>query len=108
MFGSALRAFREGLGLKQTQLAVAAGIRPHTLWRHEAGHYRPNVVTMEKLANAMARLSQQPITVGDLIALIPENEKSRAAHGPTLHARISKSKRGRKAGKAKGRQRGAA
>ena len=83
------------LGLRQSDVAVAAGIRPHTLWRHEAGQHMPHIRTMERLAKAFSALAKQEITLGTIAAL----GSGQAPHRPTVLSRISKSKRTRKGGK---------
>lgn len=52
-FSERLRSRREELGLRGVDLAEAAHIRPHTLWRYEAGKSRPGTDSLERLASAL-------------------------------------------------------
>ncbi|MCX4970052.1 helix-turn-helix domain-containing protein [Streptomyces sp. NBC_00654] len=51
--GSAVRARRESLGLTQTQLGQAAGLRQSAVARFEAGGTMPTLPLLERLAAAL-------------------------------------------------------
>jgi Predicted transcriptional regulators len=39
--------------MKQTELAAAIGVRPHTVWRYEAGENQPNDGKLDAIAEAL-------------------------------------------------------
>jgi transcriptional regulator with XRE-family HTH domain len=52
--GARVRGLREKRGLKQTDLAAKVGVRPHTLWRIEAGQVaNPRARVLEGLAREL-------------------------------------------------------
>jgi transcriptional regulator with XRE-family HTH domain len=51
--GMRLRAAREQRSLKQSELADMVGMRPHSLWRYEAGRAAPGTPRLLKLARAL-------------------------------------------------------
>lgn len=67
-FGERVRAWRAARGLKQTELARAAGMEAIRLCRIEKGSRVANVDEMERLAAALA------ITVGGLSEMPPAAE----------------------------------
>lgn len=73
MFGVRLRALRKSLGLKQVELAQQAGIRPHTLWRIEAGRMMPSVDALTRIAEALSKLSGKRISVDALLRAEPSS-----------------------------------
>jgi transcriptional regulator with XRE-family HTH domain len=54
-FGQALRWLRESQGLKQYQVAEAAGVTKGMLSAYETGRQRPSVETLEKILNVLGR-----------------------------------------------------
>lgn len=55
-FGRVFRARRKQAGLTQAQVAKAAGVRPETVYRIEAGRdVNPTVKTLERLMKAVER-----------------------------------------------------
>ena len=51
--GDRIRRLREDRGIQQVDLAEAAGVRPHTMWRYEAGQSRPGADKLDKIAEAL-------------------------------------------------------
>ena len=69
MFGVRLRALRKSLGLKQVELAQRARIRPHTLWRIEAGRSMPSVQVLSRIAEALSDVTGKRVSVDSLLRL---------------------------------------
>jgi transcriptional regulator with XRE-family HTH domain len=51
--GERVRAAREALELSQVDCAAKAEMRPHTLWRIEAGKSEPSVDALDRLARVL-------------------------------------------------------
>lgn len=56
--GERIRARREALGMQQIDLADAIGVRPHSMWRYEAGKSRPRAEMLDKIADALQTTSK--------------------------------------------------
>lgn len=50
--GARIRRARQASGLKGTELARAADVRAHTLWRYEAAKIRPSADALLRIAHA--------------------------------------------------------
>lgn len=56
--GQRIRARRIELDMMQTELADAAGVKNHTMWRYEAGRSRPSAEVLDKIAEALGTTSK--------------------------------------------------
>lgn len=51
--GERIRRTRLLRGMKQTELAEAVGVKPHSMWRYEEGENQPNPQKLDKIAEAL-------------------------------------------------------
>lgn len=53
-----IKRLREQRGLSQHALADAAGVRGHTVYRYEAGHFEPSGQVLDRIAEALGVTSR--------------------------------------------------
>jgi transcriptional regulator with XRE-family HTH domain len=56
--GERIRKTRLARGIEQQELARLAGVKPHTMWRYEAGQMKPGVEKVDRMADALGVPSQ--------------------------------------------------
>jgi len=85
--GARIKQTRIARRIKQTDLAEAAGVKPHTMWRYEEGQTLPSSTKLDRIADALG-VPQRWILRGGVtppgLALDGEASSRRRVEEPSL------------------------